>query len=648
MTDRRRLLGTAVRVTAAGAGAALAGRALLSQTGASAPAVASGGALPSQDPRRLADTYDYVVIGSGAGGGPVAVRLAEAGYRTLLLEAGPAEVPEPVYSVPAFHLLASADPEISWDFYVRHYSDPARHGRRWQSGPAGMLYPRASTIGGCTAHHAQVTMAAADDDWREAVRVTGDERWNPTIMAGHQRSVLRWLPVEEVPPTILLRDRTLARLVAAAAVEAGLPAPRPGREIDLSSLRVGGLLPDPNDPAHVEAERAGLFLIPQSTKDGKRRGVREHVLDAVARLGDRLTVQTDALAEQILLDRGDQGLRASGVVFRYGRQLYRASPRYRPDTPWARYRVKVGREVVLAGGAFNSPQLLMLSGIGPAADLARHGLPVHLDLSTVGTTLQDRYEMSVVSRFPHRFDVTRGLAFGAPGDPGLARWRADPMSSAYRSNGIVVGAKLAAPDGGPPDVFVFGSPSRFEGYAPGFAQKALADPRYFTWAVLKGWSHNRTGTVRLRSADPTEPPEVNFRYFDDGLGGDVDLDGVLRGIAFARRVNRRAGQLAWLDQARATEVFPDPELADGDQRLRELVRREAWGHHASCSNPMGRRGDGRSVVDGQLLVHGTSNLRIVDASVFSRIPGLLPVLAIHMVAEKAARDILARAAEQAP
>jgi choline dehydrogenase len=486
-------------------------------------------------------------------------------------------------------------------------------------------------------------MAAEDEDWRQAVRVTGDERWNPTVMTRHLRSVLGWLPIEQVPPTILLRDRTLARIVAAAAIEAGVPVPRPGHEVDLNSLRIAGLLPDPNDPAHVESARDGLFLVPQSTKDGRRQGVREYVLDALARLGDRLVVQTDALVERVVFNRTAQGLRASAVAFRHGRHLYRASPRYSADTPWTRHRVKVSREVVLAGGAFNSPQLLMLSGIGPANELRRHGVPVRLDLPAVGTTLQDRYEMSVVSRYSRRFGITDGLTFGAPGDPGMARWKADPLSSVYRSNGIVVGVKLAQA-GGRPDVFLFGSPSRFEGYEPGFAIKAVADPRYFTWAVLKGWSQNRMGTVRLRSADPTEPPEVNFRYFDDATGGEADLDGVLRGLRFARAVNRRADQLAWLDQARATEVFPGPALVDGSERLRDHVRRDAWGHHASCSNPMGRSGDGRSVVDGQLLVHGTRNLRIVDASVFSQIPGMFPVVAIFMLAEKAAADMLALAA----
>jgi choline dehydrogenase len=644
--DRRRLLSAGVRGAAAGAGGALIGHALLGRDGGEAPGEnVDAVARLTHDPRQLADTYDYVVVGAGAGGGPVAVRLAEAGYRTLLLEAGPAEVPEPVYSVPALHLQASADPAISWDFYVKHYSDQGRHGTRWQQALGGMLYPRASTVGGCTAHYAQLTMAAEADDWREAVRVTGDDRWNPTVMARHEKAVLGWLPVEQVPPTILLRDRTLARIVTAAAIEAGLPTPRPGQEIDLNSMRIGGLLPDPNDPAHLEAERDGLFLIPQSTKDGKRRGVREHVLDALARLGDRLTVQTDALVERLDVMRDPGGVRVTGVSFRHGRHLYRASPQAKAGAPFARHRVRVTREVILAGGAFNSPQLLMLSGIGPAAELRRHDLPVHVDLPAVGTTLQDRYELSVVRRYSRQFGITDGLTFGAPGDPGLDRWRADPLTSVYRSNGIVVGIKLAPPDGRP-DVFVFGSPSRFEGYAPGFAEKALTDPRYFTWAVLKGWSENRVGTVRLRSADPTEPPEINFRYFDDGTGGAADLDGVLRGLRFARAVNRRADQLAWLDQADATEVFPGPELADGGEPLRDFIRRQAWGHHAACSNPMGRRDDGKSVVDGRLRVHGTTNLRVVDASVFARIPGVFPVLAVFAIAEKAAADIVADAAKE--
>jgi choline dehydrogenase len=643
--DRRRLLGQA---GLAGLGVALSARALIGRPAEVARPAPAGLTAPLVDPGRLAAEYDYVVIGSGAGGGPVAVRLAEAGHTVLVLEAGPGEVPPDEYAVPAFHLLASSHPELTWDFYVRHYSDPRRHGRRWQAGRDGMLYPRAAAIGGCTAHHAMLTMAPEDDDWSEAVRVTGDPRWNPHAMQRHLRAVRDWLPIEQVPPTLLLADRTLARLVAAAAVESGLPFPRPGQEVDLNTMNIGGLLPDPNDPAHVRGQREGLFLIPQSTKDGQRRGVRERLLESLPQLNGRLTIQTDALVERIVLDTDQSGQqRATAVAFRHGRHLYQASPRFRADTPWRQHAVRVRREVIVAGGTFNSPQVLMLSGIGPAPELHRHGITPRVELPAVGTNLQDRYEMTVVDRFGAPFDVAARCTFGEADDPCLADWRRDPGAAVYRSNGIVVGVKLRLTGARYPEVFLFGSPSRFEGYEPGFAVKGLADHRYFTWAVLKGWSGNRTGTVRLRSADPTASPEINFRYFDDGAGGTEDLDAVLAGIDHARRINRRARQLAWLDQADGTEVFPGGGLVDRAD-LHELVRREAWGHHASCSNPMGRRDDGRSVVDGRLRVHGTSNVRVVDASVFARIPGLYPVLAIYTLAEKAAADILADARNGPP
>jgi choline dehydrogenase len=619
----------------------------------------SGGArvadleAPTVDPNALSAEYDYVVIGSGAGGGPVAVRLAEAGRSVLVLEAGPGATDPVIRDVPAFHLKASADPEISWDFLVRHYTLDADHGSGFVPKPderGGVLYPRSSTIGGCTAHYAMVALVPEPDDWSEIVRVTGDPSWNPTVMDTYLAAVRRWLPIEMAPPSVLLRDRAVARMVAAAALEAGLPMPRPGHEVDLNKLQIPpGALPDPNDPALVEEGREGLFLVPQATEGGHRRGTRDLILSSLRRLDGRLTVQTDALAERIVFepDRAadDGALRASAVEFRHGRHLYSASPQSSRDASFTRHRVKVRREVVVSGGAFNSPQLLMLSGVGAPDQLRRRGIDTAIDLPSVGSNLQDRYEMSVVTRFEEPFDVTRRCTFGAPGDPCLADWRADPAEAVYGSNGIVVGAKLRSGAEDWPDVYVFGSPSRFEGYVPGFEKKALADLRYFTWAVLKGWSRNRAGTVRLRSADPTDTPEINFHYFGDGTiagreGAAIDLDGVATGMEFARRVNRRSASLAWLDQNSAEEVFPGPEIRDA-KVLDETIRRQAWGHHASCTNPIGRREDGRSVVDSRLRVHGTTNLRVVDASVFPRIPGLFPVIAVYTLAEKAAAMILA-------
>jgi choline dehydrogenase len=613
---------------------------------ASADAADGFAQFPDRDPRDLADGYDYIVIGSGAGGAPVAARLAEAGHRVLVLEAGSGTVPRELYQIPAYHLRASSNPRMSWDFSVRHYTDRAAHGRAFQPDTDGVLYPRASTIGGCTAHYAMLMTAPPDQDWEHLARVTGDPRFGPEPMAEHARRVRSWLPMEEVPPSLLLRDRGVARMVTAAAVESGVPVPRPGTDIDLNTLAVTGAVPDATDPALVEADRDGLYLITQSTKDGRRRGTRELLLDVARRHPGKLTIQTNALVERIGFSCTTSGAQvATSVTFRHGHHLYRASPDHRAHAGFTRHHVKVDREVVLSGGAFNSPQVLMLSGIGDPDELRRHHIDCVVPISAVGTNLQDRYEMSVVTRHDKDFDIAADCDLLDDDDACARQWRRDPTNAVYRSNGIVIGAKLTVPGADHPEVFVFGSPSRFEGYAPGFAQKGLSRHNYWTWAVLKGWSRNRTGTVRLASADPTRPPKINFRYFDDGHGGKEDLEAVVHGLSFARRVNRRAETLTWLDQNKGTEIFPGPDLGDDSDRLADFVRAEAWGHHASCSNPMGSGRDDRSVVDRRFLVHGTANLRVVDASVFPRIPAMFPALAIFTLAEKAAADMV-RAAEQ--
>src|SRR5690348_4644543 len=121
------------------------------------------------------DTFDYVVIGSGAGGGPVAANLAKAGYRVALLEAG-GDDENTNYSVPVFHGFASEDPAYSWDYFVKHYEDADRRKRDSKYVPEkdGVLYPRAGTLGGCTAHNAMITVYPHNSDWDRIAKDTGD------------------------------------------------------------------------------------------------------------------------------------------------------------------------------------------------------------------------------------------------------------------------------------------------------------------------------------------------------------------------------------------------------------------------------------------------------------------------------------------
>jgi choline dehydrogenase len=130
--------------------------------------------------------FDYIVIGSGAGGGPVAANLARAGHRVALIEAGQAPEPD-AYTVPAFHGFASEDPDLSWQFFVRHYASAERSRRDWKFREEhdGVFYPRAGTLGGCTAHHAMITVYPHAGDWDHIAEITGDASWRADRMRAY-------------------------------------------------------------------------------------------------------------------------------------------------------------------------------------------------------------------------------------------------------------------------------------------------------------------------------------------------------------------------------------------------------------------------------------------------------------------------------
>ena len=605
--------------------------------------------------------WDYVVVGSGAGGGTLAARLVESGMRVFVVEAGGdpcaqsmQRLPED-YEVPGFHAFACENTAMSWNFKVRHYADEARQARdsKYEK-DRGVFYPRAAALGGCTAHNAMIFMLPHDSDWNHIAQLTGDRSWRASNMrryakrleSCHYRPLWRalrrigldftghgwngWLCTEKSMPHEALADDELLRTVLSTARSFATHLVRPLAGV-LRWLHSQG---DPNARTWVRRSFQGLCYTPLSTSGHTRVGARERLLKVAAAHPGRLHIELDALATRVLFD--NEGA-ACGVEYLKGERLYRAhaSP---TRAPGERREVHARREVILCGGAFNTPQLLMLSGLGPAEELRAQGIAVKADLPGVGRNLQDRYEVAVTHRMQRPWAALNGARFER-GDPVWRQWN-ESRSGLYASSGAALAmvrrSEPAAPE---PDIFCMALLARFEGYSDGFSRMIRDHHDYLTWAVLKAHTKNRAGTVKLRSADPRDTPLVNFHYFEEGDdAAGTDLQAVVNAIKFVRRMTAPLIARGLIAEEKAPGA-----AARSDEQLADYVRDTAWGHHASGSCAIGPAAAG-GVLDSNFAVHGTPRLRVVDASVFPLIPGFFVASAVYMIAEKAADTILHEAA----
>ena len=572
----------------------------------------------------------------------MAARLAEAGYKVGLIEAG--QAPEQDwYNVPVLHAFASEHPDMSWEFFVKHYEDEERSKRdkKYYPDKGGVFYPRAGTLGGCTQHHAMITVYPHNSDWQYIADLTGDPSWAPDKMRAYFEKLERctytndpasrhgfkgWLTTADLDLSLGLGDPAVLQTVLKAIKTAWLEG---------MSGAIPDLPQDPNDWRTPQFE--GIAFAPLSTLEGRRAGTRELINRTRAKFPQKLVVKSSNLAAKILFDANK---RAIGVECWEGEHLYRADPQASDDNPYEVKQYYCSREVILAGGAFNSPQLLMLSGIGPAAHLQQFGIPVLADRAGVGTKLEDRYEVGVVSEMKQDWKIIKDATFAPPpttnvtGDPCYVQWQNG--KGVYTTNGaLLVAIKKSSPDVPDPDLFMFALAGNFHGYFPGYSKEVERTKNYLTWLILKAHTQNPGGYVRLTSSDPRHRPEINFEYFDEPVTAKHDVDAVLEGVKFVRKVSK-------YNTAIKQEVIPGPATATDDQ-IRDFIEVNAWGHHASCSNRMGKPSDPEAVVDSNFRVIGVENLRVVDASVFPRIPGFFIVTPIYMIAEKAADVILAQA-----
>lgn len=624
--------------------------------------------------------FDYIVIGSGAGGGPLAANLARAGFRVMLLEAGGDPCAEGtagqyMYGVPIFHGLSTEYKDCAWNFFVRHYADDAQQKRdpKFVAGQNGIWYPRAGTLGGCTAHNAMITVLPQDSDWDYIAETTGDTSWKAEKMNGyferlenctyvprpkslkfdagaafsaitellqghddwkdlhHGHGFDGWLTTSEADPRLAIGDKEIVVLLLN-----GIKSVLEG-EIGNSIIRlITGF--DPNDARNRRYSPEGLSFTPLAVDKGKRNGPRDYLLRTKEQFPNNLVIQMRSLATRVLF----QGTQAIGIEFMEGPWVYRASPNAAHDGPPPATRQATANEVIIAGGAFNSPQLLMLSGVGPAEHLAKLGLPSVVDLPGVGANLQDRYEVTVGSEWIKPFSLLSGASF-APPEPGVRdkffeMW--EKGGGIYASNGALIGIiKKSSREKPEPDLYIFGLPGYFKGYEPGYSTQFERFRNRFTWAILKAHTNNTAGTVSLRSKDPRDTPIIDFHYFNEGNDTNgADLDAVIKGVDFVRMMNRALAGLI------GDELWPGPAVTSPDD-VGAFIRNEAWGHHASCTNKIGADNDRMAVLDSRFRVRGTKGLRVVDASVFPKIPGYFIVTPVYMISEKAS-DVITEDAQR--
>ncbi|MBK4215040.1 GMC family oxidoreductase [Paracoccus caeni] len=591
---------------------------------------------------------DYIVVGAGAGGAVVAARLAESGFRVLVIEAGgdplsgavDESLDMPVSDairVPAFHAFASEHPGLCDDHWVKHHDDIQLRRRDWRYDPQrdGVLYPRAKGLGGCTAHHAMITVRPNDSDWNQIAAITGDPGWRASAMQRYFERIERcryrpffwrwlwrltgfnptghgwsgWQTTERAIPLRAILDLPLRLALLRSVGSATDLQEEAGTRWETTTL-------DPNDRRWWNRGIAGIRVAPLGTRRHARHGARERLLDVHDRHPERLELRLHSKVLRVEIRNG----RAIGVVVRKpsgGEEL-----------------IETSREVILAGGAFGTPHLLMLSGVGDARHLRDNGIEPQQDLPGVGSNMQDRYEIGVVNRMKKPWGAMRGVTYSRK-DRHYRVWKWFGRGN-YASNGVLFSLAMRSdPRLAEVDLHCFALLADFRGYYRGYSER-LRRGDYLSWVILKAYAANRNGSVRLTSADPDTPPDISCRSFS-GPGDTQDLDAVVQAI----RVVRRLGDS--MDDLVAEEEEPGRQRSS-DESLRDYVRQNAWGHHACGTAAMGPKAEG-GVLDARLRVHGIGGLRVVDASAFPRIPGYFLAMAIFMLAERGA-DMLIEDADQ--
>ncbi|KAF1952999.1 alcohol oxidase [Byssothecium circinans] len=572
------------------------------------------------------DTYDYIVVGSGPGGGPLASNLARANYTVLLLEAGDQSTQG----------SGQYPPQITWDFFVKHYSDEKRNmmnnhvvwktsqGRYWvgagsSTPPAGstflgIYYPRGATVGGSSMINAMCTWLPPNSDWNYIQNLTGEASWN----AENMRKIFQRIEKNNYVPkgtpghgfdgyfqTNMNKPASIGQPVLGIVQAIAQNFSYSTTTSDIIA-RMG------SDANYLDPQRdwtTGIWGLPTHTKaNGQRYSSRDYIQDTINQKFP-LTLSINSLATKVLFDKtacGGKAPRATGIEYLQGKSLYKADARYTSSSTGTLKTATARKEVIISGGTFNTPQLLMLSGIGPKAQLTQFNIPVLVDSPGVGTNLQDNQEMPIIGQFSG--------------------------SSAGFTQPIIMMKTKHSPDG-ERDMFLMQGPFAFRGFWPSNQSNTALPgdgPNTYGISMVKAKPQNKKGTVKLLSSNPQDTPEINFNLYAEGA--ETDMGAMKDTIAWARKIYAAAKGVTVQAKEPPCPTGPDAEGYCGKSD-EDWITGQTFGHHPTSTAAIGKEGDPMAVLDGRFRVRGVRALRVVDASAFPRTPGVFPVVSTFMVSE---------------
>ncbi len=534
----------------------------------------------------MAESYDYIVVGAGSAGCAVAARLSEiASNRVLLLEAGPADNHLWIH-IPIGYARTFLDERVNW----KYETDPEPHldDRR-------IYWPRGKTLGGSSSINGLIYIRGIPSDfnyWRQL----GNAGWGfDDVLAYFRKAEGNVRGDDELhggTGPLGVDDMRWRNALSEAYVEAAVQAGYP-RNGDFNGSKQEGV---------------GYYQL--TTRGGRRCSSARAYLQA-ARGRPNLRVVTGARTEKVEISEG----RATAVRYRIGERTETA---------------QAAREIILCGGAINSPQILMLSGIGPAEHLAENSIAVKHHLPGVGENLHDHYQCRQLYRCCQ--PGTMNEAVGSL----LGKVKMGLDYALGRRGLLTVGAGLVGvflrtrPELEDPDIQL-----HFIPFSTDKMGTTLHDFPGFTVTMNQSRPQSR-GRLRLRSADPRQYPSMVANYLAD----DEDRRTAIAGLKAVRRISQQPALKPWIDQ----ELLPGPSVQGDDEWLAFLKANGGSIYHPVGTCKMGPAGDRMAVVDERLRVRGVGGLRVADASIMPQVVSGNTNAACIMIGEKCADMIRAEAA----